>query len=162
NLLARWAVLAGVWFPGLSRRRYCPPLPASGNAVRMPWQYAAARRPVNPPLAPIGGMSAKRLTVPGFVGLKSSGKKICMVTAYDYPQGRMADAADVDSVLVGDSLGMVVQGHETTLPVTLDQIIYHAEMVGRAVEQALVVVDMAFPTLLLGRERAVEHAARIL
>lgn len=107
-------------------------------------------------------MSAKRLTVPGFAALKSSGKKICMVTAYDYPQGRLADVAGVDSVLVGDSLGMVVQGHETTLPVTLDQIIYHAEMVGRAVEKALVVVDMPFPTHLLGRERAVEHAARIL
>lgn len=85
-----------------------------------------------------------------------------MVTAYDYPQGRLADAAGVDSILVGDSLGMVVAGHDTTLPVTLDQIIYHAEMVGRAVEKALVVVDMPFPTHLLGRDRAVENAARIL
>ncbi len=68
----------------------------------------------------------------------------------------------VDGILVGDSLSMVVQGHENTLPVTLDEMIYHAEMVGRAVERALVVVDMPFPSYHLGVAKAIENAGRIL
>jgi 3-methyl-2-oxobutanoate hydroxymethyltransferase len=85
-----------------------------------------------------------------------------MLTAYDYGMARLVDAAGVEGILVGDSLSMVVQGHANTLPVTLDQIIYHAEMVGRAVQQALLVVDMPFPTFHLGKFKAVENAARIL
>lgn len=103
-----------------------------------------------------------RLTVPEFVALKSSGRKITMLTAYDYPTARLLDDAGIDSILVGDSMSMVVQGHDTTLPVTLDEIIYHAEMVGRAVRNALVVVDMPFPTNHLGVHKAVENAGRIL
>lgn len=103
-----------------------------------------------------------RLTVPQFVALKSQGRKICMLTAYDFPTADVLDAAGVDAILVGDSLAMVVQGRETTLPVTLDEIIYHAEMVGRAVQRALVIVDMPFPTYHLGVHRAIEHAGRIL
>lgn len=102
------------------------------------------------------------MTVPRFAALKAEGRKIAMVTAYDYPFARMIDAAGVDGILVGDSLGMVVQGHANTLPVTLDQMIYHAEMVGRAVERALVIVDLPFPYQLLGATRAVEAAARVL
>ncbi len=96
------------------------------------------------------------------MALKASGQKISMVTAYDHTQGRMVDAAGVDAILVGDSVAMVCGGHDTTLPITLDQMIYHAEMVCRGVSHALVVVDMPFPTHLLGRYRAVENAARIL
>ncbi len=107
-------------------------------------------------------MPPKHLTVPAFSALKAAGRKICMVTAYDYTQGRMVDAAGVDAILVGDSVAMVSGGHDTTLPITLDQMIYHAEMVCRGVSQALVVVDMPFPTHLLGRHKAVENAARIL
>lgn len=103
-----------------------------------------------------------RLTVPQFVGFKTSGRKISMLTAYDYPLAALLDAAGIDAILVGDSMSMVVQGHETTLPVTLDEMIYHAEMVGRAVEQALVIVDMPFPTNHLGVHRAIESAGRIL
>jgi 3-methyl-2-oxobutanoate hydroxymethyltransferase len=103
-----------------------------------------------------------RLTVPGFVARKRSGKKLTMLTAYDYPFASLVDAAGVDAVLVGDTLSMVVQGHDTTLPVTLDEIIYHAEMVGRAVSRALVVVDMPFPTNHLGVHKAIEYAGRIL
>ena len=88
-----------------------------------------------------------RITVPEFIRFKRDHRKISMVTAYDYPQARLVDAAGVEGILVGDSMSMVVQGHENTLPVTLDEMIYHAEMVGRAVERALVVVDMPFPTL---------------
>ncbi len=104
---------------------------------------------------------SQRMTVPKFTALKGAGK-ISMVTAYDYPFARLVDQAGVEGVLVGDSMSMVVQGHENTLPVTLDELIYHAEMVGRAVERALVVVDMPFPSYHLGAHKAIENAGRIL
>jgi 3-methyl-2-oxobutanoate hydroxymethyltransferase len=104
----------------------------------------------------------QRLTVPQFVALKAEGRKISMLTAYDYPTAALLDACGVEGILVGDSLAMVVQGHDTTLPVTLDEMIYHAEMVGRAVQHALVIVDMPFPSYHVGRERAIENAGRIL
>jgi 3-methyl-2-oxobutanoate hydroxymethyltransferase len=103
-----------------------------------------------------------RMTVPKFTARKAAGRKISMLTAYDYPTAKLLDSAGVDGILVGDSLGMVVQGHSTTLPVTLDQMIYHAEMVGRAVERALVVVDMPFPSYHLGVHEAIRSAGRIL
>lgn len=103
-----------------------------------------------------------RMTVPKFAALKGSGQKITMVTAYDYPFARLVDQAGVEAVLVGDTLSMVVQGHESTLPVTLDEMIYHAEMVGRAVDNALVIVDMPFPSYHLGVHKAIENAGRIL
>ena len=106
--------------------------------------------------------SPARLTVPDFVGLKAAGRKIVMLTAYDFPVAQLLDESGVDAILVGDSLSMAVQGHDSTLPVTLDEIIYHAEIVGRAVQRALVVVDMPFPTNHLGVHRAVEFAGRIL
>jgi 3-methyl-2-oxobutanoate hydroxymethyltransferase len=111
------------------------------------------------------GDSAKRparMTVPKFSGLKGSGRKLTVVTAYDYPFARLVDEAGVEGVLVGDSMSMVVQGHENTLPVTLDEMIYHAEMVGRAVQHALVIVDMPFPSYHLGKFKAIENAGRIL
>jgi 3-methyl-2-oxobutanoate hydroxymethyltransferase len=74
----------------------------------------------------------------------------------------LLDAAGVEGILVGDSLSMVVQGHPNTLPVTLDEMIYHAEMVGRAVKHALVVVDMPFPSFHIGTHKAIENAGRIL
>jgi len=100
--------------------------------------------------------------VPKFAALKSAGQKITMITAYDYTMAQLVDEAGVEGILVGDSMSMVVQGHENTLPVTLDEMIYHAEMVGRAVKQALVVVDMPFPSYQLGKHRAIENAGRIL
>jgi 3-methyl-2-oxobutanoate hydroxymethyltransferase len=103
-----------------------------------------------------------RITVPEFTGFKAAGRKISMVTAYDYPFARLVDSAGVEGILVGDSMSMVVQGHDSTLPVTLDEMIYHAEMVGRAVEHALVVVDMPFPSFQLGKYKAIENAGRIL
>lgn len=106
--------------------------------------------------------ASTRLTVPQFRALKGSDRKITMLTAYDYPTARLVDAAGIEGILVGDSMGMVVQGHDTTLPVTLAQTIYHAEMVGRAVEQSLLVVDMPFPSYHLGVSRAISAAARIV
>jgi 3-methyl-2-oxobutanoate hydroxymethyltransferase len=105
---------------------------------------------------------SERITVPAFVALKAAGQKISMLTAYDYPMAALLDATGIEGILVGDSMSMVVQGHSTTLPVTLDEIIYHAEMVGRAVNHALVVVDMPFPYNHLGPYKAVEFAGRIL
>ena len=103
-----------------------------------------------------------RMTVPDFAALKAAGRRISVLTAYDYPTAALLDAAGIDAILVGDSMSMVVQGHDTTLPVTLDEMIYHAEMVGRAVERALVIVDLPFPTNHLGIHRAIEDAGRIL
>ncbi|MGQ9822874.1 MAG: 3-methyl-2-oxobutanoate hydroxymethyltransferase [Thermogutta sp.] len=105
---------------------------------------------------------SEQLTVPQFARLKNSGRKIVMLTAYDYPSAAIVDRAGADGILVGDSLGMVVQGKNTTLPVTLDQMIYHAEMVSRAVRRAVVVVDLPFLTFQLGIPRAIENAGRIL
>jgi 3-methyl-2-oxobutanoate hydroxymethyltransferase len=107
-------------------------------------------------------MRSHRITVPQFTALKAEGRKISIVTAYDYPMARLVDAAGVEGILVGDSMSMVVQGHDSTLPVTLDEMIYHAEMVGRAVEHALVIVDMPFPSFHLGKHKAIENAGRIL
>jgi 3-methyl-2-oxobutanoate hydroxymethyltransferase len=103
-----------------------------------------------------------RITVPEFSGYKASGRKLSMVTAYDYALARLVDSAGIEGILVGDSMSMVVQGHDSTLPVTLDEMIYHAEMVGRAVEHALVIVDMPFPSFHLGTHKAIENAGRIL
>jgi 3-methyl-2-oxobutanoate hydroxymethyltransferase len=105
---------------------------------------------------------ARQITVPRFTALKAAGQKITMLTAYDYPTAMLVDAAGIEGVLVGDSLSMVVQGHATTLPVTLEEMIYHAELVGRAVRHALVVVDMPFPSFHLGPYKAIASAGRIL
>jgi 3-methyl-2-oxobutanoate hydroxymethyltransferase len=104
----------------------------------------------------------RRLKVPDFLKMKKEGKKITMLTAYDYPMAKLLDESGVDMLLVGDSLAMVVQGHENTLPVTLDEMIYHAEMVGRAAKSAFVVVDIPFPVNHHGVRDCVKAAGRIL
>ncbi len=106
--------------------------------------------------------SRKRVTVPQLIEKKRRGEKITMLTAYDYTMAALLDASGVDTLLVGDSMAMVVQGHENTLPVTLDEIIYHAEMVGRAASHALVVVDLPFPINHQGIHEAVRASGRIL
>ena len=105
---------------------------------------------------------ASPITIPKFRAMKAAGQKITMLTAYDHTMAGLLDATGVEGILVGDSMSMVVQGHPNTLPVTLDEMIYHAEMVGRAVRHALVVVDMPFPSFHLGVYKAVENAGRIL
>ena len=104
----------------------------------------------------------KRLTVPDFQQMKVDGQRFTMLTAYDYTMATILDRAGVDMLLVGDSLAMVVQGHENTLPVTLDEMIYHADMVGRAAERSLVVVDIPFPLNHHGVRETVKAAGRIL
>ncbi len=102
-----------------------------------------------------------QITIPQFRAMKGTGEKITMLTAYDFPMARLLDPL-VEGLLVGDTMSMVVQGHGNTLPVTLDEMIYHAEMVGRAATHALVVVDMPFPSFHLGVYKAIENAGRIL
>lgn len=85
------------------------------------------------------------LTIPEFTAIKKTGRKISMLTAYDYPTAKLVDQAGIDAILVGDSLGMVVQGKQNTLPVTLEEMIYHTEMVRRAASHAIVAADLPFP-----------------
>ena len=103
-----------------------------------------------------------RMTVPRFMDAKTSGIKLAMTTAYDFLWAGVFDLAGIDAILVGDSVAMAVQGRGTTLPVTLEQMIYHAEMVVRSVKRALVVVDMPFLSFQVSPEKAVENAGRIL
>src|SRR5829696_2305399 len=86
----------------------------------------------------------KRITTNTLQKMKASGKKISMLTAYDYSFASLFDTAGIDVILVGDSASNVMAGHETTLPITLDQMIYHAQSVVRATKRAFVVVDMPF------------------
>ena len=105
--------------------------------------------------------STRPMTVPRFVAAKGT-RKLTMLTAYDFTWAKIFDDAGIDSILVGDSLSMVVQGHETTLPVTLDEMIYHSKLVCRAVKRALVIVDMPFMSYQVSPQQAVENAGRIL
>lgn len=104
----------------------------------------------------------RRLTVTDFAKMKSKGEKITMLTAYDYPSASLLDEAGVDMLLVGDSVAMVVQGHENTLPVKLEEMIYHGEMVARAARRAFVVVDIPFPINHHGVYEAVKAAGQIM
>lgn len=104
----------------------------------------------------------KKVTVLCLAQRKSRGEKIVAVTAYDHPTARIVDEAGVDLILVGDSLGMVVQGNPTTLTVTLDQMIYHTAMVARARPRALVVADMPFGTYHVSPAQGVESAIRLV
>ncbi len=105
---------------------------------------------------------ARRTTVPELRAMKHRGEKICMVTAYDATFGRLVDEAGVDAILVGDSLGMVVQGLDTTLPVTLGEVIYHCRAVARGSAQAHLVCDLPFLTYQVSSEDALRSAGRVL
>jgi 3-methyl-2-oxobutanoate hydroxymethyltransferase len=107
-------------------------------------------------------MEQKKVTVPDVQRMKAAGERISMVTAYDAAFTRLLDQAGVDLLLVGDSLGMVVQGHETTIPVTLDEMVYHTRMVARGAKRALVVGDLPFGSYQGGPDRAVESAIRLV
>jgi len=104
----------------------------------------------------------KRLTVLDLAAAKAAGRRLSMVTAYDWTSGRLVDEAGIDCVLVGDSVAMVVAGRSSTIPATLDQMVYHGEIVSRATQRALVVVDLPFPYQHLGVVPAVEACARLL
>lgn len=102
------------------------------------------------------------MTVPKFLAAKGQGRKLSMLTAYDFLWAKVFDEAGVDAILVGDSLAMVVQGKSTTLPVTLDQMIYHGEIVARAVQHALVIVDLPYLSFHVSPQHAIKNAGRVL
>lgn len=104
----------------------------------------------------------KPMTIPRFIAAKGEGRRLTVLTAYDHLWAGLLDEAGVDAILVGDSLGMVVQGRATTLPVTLEQMIYHGEMVARAVKHALVIVDLPFLSFQVSIEDTLRNAGRIL
>ncbi len=104
----------------------------------------------------------KRVTAPEFLAKKARGERLVMVTAYDFPSARLADEAGVDAILVGDSLGMVVLGHQTTVPVTVDDMEHHVRAVSRAETLALVVADLPFLSYQGSDAEAFRNAARLL
>ena len=103
-----------------------------------------------------------KITILDIYKKKAEGRKITMLTAYDYPTAQIVDQAGIDMILVGDSLGMVVQGGTSTLPVTMDEMIYHTRMVSRAVQFSLVVGDMPFLSYQTHKAEAVRNAGRFL
>src|SRR5688500_17584494 len=100
--------------------------------------------------------------VPDFKERKRRGEKIAMLTAYDATMARLLDRAGVDALLVGDSVGMVMLGHDTTIPVTLDDMVHHTKAVCRGTERALVVADMPFLTYQVSASEAVRNAGRLI
>jgi 3-methyl-2-oxobutanoate hydroxymethyltransferase len=104
----------------------------------------------------------KRVTTHTLQVMKSKGEKIAALTAYDFSMAKLVDASGIEIILVGDSASNVMAGHETTLPITLDQMIYHAQGVIRAVKRALVVVDLPFGSYQGNSEEALRSAIRIM
>ena len=104
----------------------------------------------------------KRVTTKSLVDMKANGQKISMLTAYDYTMAKIVDSAGIDVILVGDSASNVMAGHETTLPITLDQMIYHASSVVRAITRSLVVVDLPFGSYQSDPKEALRSAIRIM
>ena len=102
------------------------------------------------------------VTVPDFLAARSRGVRLTVLTAYDYTMARLLDGAGVDGMLVGDSLGMVVQGHENCLPVTLDDMIYHTKLVKRGTRRSLVITDMPFMSFQVSPQQALENAGRVM
>lgn len=104
----------------------------------------------------------KRITTKTLVDMKKNGEKISMLTAYDFTMAKIVDSSGIDVILVGDSASNVMAGHETTLPITLDQMIYHASSVIRAIERSLVVVDLPFGSYQSDPKEALRSAIRIM
>ncbi|WP_347372694.1 3-methyl-2-oxobutanoate hydroxymethyltransferase [Aequorivita sp. Q41] len=104
----------------------------------------------------------KRITTKTLVDMKKKGEKISMLTAYDFTMAKIVDSAGIDVILVGDSASNVMAGHETTLPITLDQMIYHAASVVRAIDRSLVVVDLPFGSYQSDPKEALRSAIRIM
>src|SRR5215217_4859092 len=100
--------------------------------------------------------------IPELTRMKERGQKITMLTAYDATMARLLDRAEIDILLVGDSLGMVIQGYDSTLPVTMDAMVHHTRAVANGTKRALVVTDMPFLSFQTGVRRAIRNAGRLL
>jgi 3-methyl-2-oxobutanoate hydroxymethyltransferase len=112
---------------------------------------------------PVSAIGDNRpITAPDFLAAKLGGVRLTMLTAYDYTMARLLDAAGVDGLLVGDSLGMVIQGHPNSLPVTLDELIYHTRCVARGVRRSLLVADLPFMSYQVSPEQALASAGRLV
>jgi 3-methyl-2-oxobutanoate hydroxymethyltransferase len=109
-----------------------------------------------------GANELRPVTVPDFLSARARGQRLTMLTAYDYTMARLLDQAGVDSLLVGDSLGMVVQGQPDSLGVTLDEMVYHTRLVMRGVRRALVVADLPFMTYQVSPQQALASAGRLI
>lgn len=107
-------------------------------------------------------MTRDKITIRTLPRMKAQGEKITMLTAYDYPLARAVDEAGIEVILVGDSLGMVVLGHPTTLPVTMDDMVHHCKAVARGVSRALLVADLPFMSYQVSREDALRNAGRLV
>jgi 3-methyl-2-oxobutanoate hydroxymethyltransferase len=107
-------------------------------------------------------MNPKPMTVPEFRSAKAAGRRLAVVTAYDYTSAKIADHAGIDGILVGDSLGMVVQGHSNSLPVSLGEMVYHTRCVVRAAKRALIVADLPFLSYQVSPRQAVRSAGKLL
>ena len=104
----------------------------------------------------------KPVTVTTLAAMKRAGEKITSLTAYDYSFASLLDRVGIEVIIVGDSLGMVLQGHETTLPVTIDDMVYHSRCVARGCGRALIVVDLPFMSYEASREQALTNAGRLM
>jgi 3-methyl-2-oxobutanoate hydroxymethyltransferase len=113
-------------------------------------------------MTPPSASARRKITVPAIAAMKASGDKIAMITAYDATFAAIVDAAGVDMILVGDSVGTVVQGERTTIPVSLDEMAYHVRLVARAGTAALVVGDLPFGSYQVSAPQAVESAVRLM
>jgi len=107
-------------------------------------------------------MERRKITIPDIKRKKEEGKKITMLTAYDYPSGRLIDEAGMDMILVGDSLAMTVLGYESTVPVTMDEMIHHAKAVKRGVKYALLIGDMPFMSYNINEKETIRNAGRFI
>ncbi len=119
-------------------------------------------RPIAGEASPAPGRSAEKVTFPSLAERKRTGIPITALTAYDYPSARIVDEAGIDLLLVGDSLGMAVLGYDSTLPVTLDEMLHHTRAVRRGVRRTLLVADMPFGTYHADETEAVRNATRFL
>jgi 3-methyl-2-oxobutanoate hydroxymethyltransferase len=130
----------------------------------MEYPMAATSKSLKGPSRATGSANGQSqpMTVPGFQAAKARGVCLTMLTAYDYTLARLLDGAGVDGLLVGDSLGMVVQGHEHSLTVTLEEVIYHTRCVSRGVRRSLLVADMPFMSFQVGPKQALKNAGRLI
>lgn len=119
-------------------------------------------RPAGSTDVPTSAAGERRVTVPWVAAAPDRGERLVMLTAYDYPQARLVEAAGADIVLVGDSLAMVVLGHDDTLSVTVDEMLHHVKAVRRGLARALLVADMPYGSFHLGVEHAVSQALRFV
>jgi len=104
----------------------------------------------------------RRVTTRDIAGMKAKGERIPMVTAYDYPTAKLADQAKIPMVLVGDSLGMVVLGYDSTIPVTMEEMLHHCKAVGRGAQRAMIVGDLPFMSYQVETSQAIHNAGRLL